>query len=196
GELVMNIKKTVAILLVVATLTGTISTPVTAAPTSVVEAVAGVTAIAADLNCGPISYRKPISESTYTDKDGTEITEKIYFVPAKPASNISNHTMRFNDVPVMSGEGWYKKEKVHKWKGGAGETKYWVKGYFVWGNGESKLKTPQYGYKNTGKYIKISNESKTKTGNSLKFSFTASNRVSRSQKLSVSLKVNSKGKAS
>lgn len=192
----MNIKKSLASLLVAATLAGTFSVPVNAASISAVETGAGITAVQANLNGEPISYGKPILESTYTDKEGTEVTEKIYFVPAKPSNNIQNYITRFNDMPVMSGEGWYKKEKVHKWKGGAGETKYWVRGYFVWGNGESKLKTPQYGYKNTGKYIKITNESKTKTGNSLKYSFTASNVVSRKQKLSVSLKVNSRGRAS
>ena len=184
----MNIKKSLASLLVAATLAGTFSAPVNAASISAVETGAGITAVQANLNGEPISYGKPILESTYTDKEGTEVTEKIYFVPAKPSNNIQNYTTKFNDMPVMSGEGWSKKEKVHKWKGGAGETKYWVRGYFVWGNGESKLKTPQYGYKNTGKYIKITNESKTKTGNSLKYSFTASNVVSRKQKLSVDRK--------
>lgn len=192
----MNIKKSVASLLVAATLAGTFSAPVSAAPIRTVEAGTDITAYQGNLNGEPIYYGKPISESTYTDKEGTEITENIYFVPTKTANSLQNHTMWLNDIPVMSGEGWYKKEKVHKWKGGAGETRYWVKGYFVWGNGESKLKTPQYGCKSTGKYIKITNENRSKTSNSLKYSFTASNVVSRKQKLSVSLKVNSKGKAS
>lgn len=192
----MNIKKSVASLLVAATLAGTFSAPVSAAPISAVEAGTEITAVQGNLNSEPISYGKPISESTYTDKDGTEITEKIYYVPTKSANSLQNHAMLFGDRSEMSGEGWYKKEKVHKWVGGAGTTRYWVRGYFVWGNGKSKLKTPQYGYKNTGKYIKITDENKSKTSNSLKYSFKASNVVSRKQKLSVSLKVNSKGKAS
>ena len=127
----MNIKKSLASLLVAATLAGTFSAPVNAASISAVETGAGITAVQANLNGEPISYGKPILESTYTDKEGTEVTEKIYFVPAKPSNNIQNYTTKFNDMPVMSGEGWYKKERVHKWKGGAGETKYWVRGYFV-----------------------------------------------------------------
>lgn len=189
----MNIKKSVASLLVVAALAGTISTPVSAAPINAVEA--GVIATGINLNSEPASYGKPISESTYTDKDGTEVTEKIYFVPKKPANSTSNSIRTFDfNKSVISGEGWYKKEKVQKWA--AGETKYWVKGYFLWGNGKSELKKPQYHYTNTGRGVSIKDISRTKTKNSLTLSFKASTKFGRTQKFSVSLKVNSKGKAS
>lgn len=190
----MNIKKSMVSLLVAATLAGTSSAPVSAAPISTVEAGTEITAYQGNLNSEPISYGKPISESTYTDKDGVEVTEKIYFVPTKPRNGMSNSIETFDfKKATISGEGWYKKEKVQKWS--AGETRYWVKGYFVWGNGESKLKNPQYYYTNTGRGVKIKDISKKKTNNSLTLSFKATTSFGMTQKLSVSLTVDSKGRA-
>lgn len=74
-----------------------------------------------------IDYGDPIEVIRYTDENGCEITESIYFKAD-------------DEVPQSkgtSGAGWYRNEKSFNWDNGLSRpTIYYAEGYFVWGNGD------------------------------------------------------------
>ena len=100
-------------------------------------------------------YGKPIATRTYLDVDGSEVTEKIYFIPDKVGSSISYD--KKNQQIILkgkSGSGTYKNEKTHKWSGGQIMT-YYAQGYFTWGNGSVKIAYPKGGVSNVPKKCTI-----------------------------------------
>ena len=142
-------------------------------------------------NKEPKTYGTPISESSYTDENGAKITEQIYFVPA---NTNTNSICSVCDSSSVSGEGWYKKERTHEWNSKT-KMKYWVKGYFKWGNGKVSLTKSSKGISNVPKKVKLSNVVKSNSNNSVKLSFTATTPAGNKQKFSVKIKVTSRGLA-
>ncbi len=139
----------------------------------------------------PTDFGDPISVTTYTDTDGTTVTERIYFY--------SNSASTLRD---KSGSGWYKNEKTKNWSDGT--TTYYAQGYFVWGDGEVSVSSPSGGAtdvkgitlsnKNlssgTGKYGYLFNNFAYVT-----YSFTATNVLGLSDDYSVTIRISESGNA-
>lgn len=135
----------------------------------------------------PTDYGDPISVTTYTEEDGTTVTERIYFY--------SDSKLR-----DKSGSGWYKNTKTYDWTGGT--TTYYAEGYFVWGDGNVSVSNARgdasavsgITYSNqtvtsgTGKYGYLFNNFAYVT-----YSFTATSLTNFSKELSVTIRVSESG---
>ncbi|MDE7130750.1 MAG: hypothetical protein K2O65_02990 [Lachnospiraceae bacterium] len=139
----------------------------------------------------PTDFGSPISVTTYTDNDGSVITERIYFY-SDSASTLRD----------KSGSGWYKNEKTKEWSDGT--TTYYAQGYFVWGDGEVSVSSPSGGASDvkgitlsnknlssgTGKYGYLFNNYAYVT-----YSFKATNIVGLSDNYSVTIRISESGNA-
>lgn len=102
-----------------------------------------ITVDAKDTLTPPDDFGDPIYENTYTNENGEDVTEKIYFVSDSGSPSIQIAS----DGAIMlasekSGKGWFKKEETVKKLPDYTE---WAQGYFTWGNGDVSVSSPSGG---------------------------------------------------
>lgn len=136
---------------------------------------------------------RPLSVTTYTDEDGNEVTERVYFTPDKQTSS---GRMRAQSV---SGEGTYKKEKEVLIRTGSTtktRVKFYVKIRATFGGGKANVESCNGKITNNPKKIRITGAKPYKGSNTGEYVFYAESNYSKKQKYSVKITIHSNGAVS